>query len=337
MRPVGPRSALARGSAALALGAALCAGSAWLALEPAWGPQVPWREGLELALGRGPADAVASVVLRLEELGRLALAAAGLALWAACARRSPGGASAVRKREAWETAPDAAHAPSSGPGALGLGRAEDRRASLPAGTLALEFGTVLLAAAWADLAWLGWPEPEGWAPVARTLLCVCGAALGARLAARRGPRAAAGLALLLLAGLGQQLARPAVELDALRSLERLLLGDATRALAPAWALVVLLGLALALRGFLGRALALAAAALACGGLWGLAAFAALGPRWAPAVLVPVALAGEALAAQWIGWGRLAPGVPGALAAGGGLLAAGLLGLGREGGKVRERS
>lgn len=262
----------------------------------AWAPALPAGcspgGALDLLAGRGDVDQVASVWLRLADLARLGVGALALALLGY--RRSAGRAVAVL------------------------------------GPLA----AALLAAAWADLAWGGWPPPGGWQAPALVTFATALAALGAALAQRREPRALAGVLLLLLGGLGQQIARPAVELEALRSLERLALGDLTRSLAPLWVAAALVGLATTTRGALRTAAGVTGLALSAGGLWGLAAWALLRPLrrgWSAGwSLVPLALGAEALSAQVAGWGRLAPGIPGGLAAGLGLLVAGLLGLGRGG-------
>lgn len=265
----------------------------------AWAPAFPagigFAEAWTLISGRGASDPVALVGLRASELGRLALAAGALVLWARPTQTNAADTSGLT-------------------GLTGLAAA-------------------LLAAAWADSVWGGWPPPQGVAPPLKIMAATLLAATAALAAARRDPRAGWGVVLLLLGLLGQQLARPAVELEALRSLERLVLGDLTRSLAPlgmclAVALVPALVPALA-RGPLGREAAASAVALTAGGLWGLALWALWGARKGAWSLVPLALGAEALSAQVAGWGRLAPGIPGGLAAGAALAGAAMLGLGRE--------
>jgi hypothetical protein len=225
---------------------------------------------------------------------------------------------------------------------VGLRASELARLALGAGALVLwarptetnasnltAIVAALLAAAWADAAWGGWPPPQGIVPPLKVMAATALAAAAALAAARRDPRAGWGVVLLLLGGLGQQLARPAVELEALRSLERLALGDLTRSLAPLGACLALALVAAWTRGWLRCAAAASLAALAAGGLWGLVLWTLWGPRRAAWSLVPLALGAEALSAQMAGWGRLAPGIPGGLAVGAALLGAALLGLGRE--------
>lgn len=187
----------------------------------------------------------------------------------------------------------------------------------------------LLAATWADAVWGGWPPPQGIAPPIKVLASTALAVALAQAFARLDARGGWGVVLLLLGGLGQQLARPAVELESLRSLERLILGDLTRSLVPLGISLSLVLIAAWTRGPLRQSAAASALALTAGGLWGLALLAFRGPCRGVGFLLPLALGAEALSAQIAGWGRLAPGIPGTLLAGAAWVAAALLGLGRE--------